>query len=88
MRCYVDAPSKDDVHFCLYFKPDKESGVRSINVLPDFIKPGILEIDSIYVDGVLKPYATASNYQIEVREKDAGKPFVVRFRNINPIESS
>ncbi|MGK3986309.1 hypothetical protein WME99_24900 [Sorangium sp. So ce136] len=37
---------------CLYFKPDHRSGLTSINVLPDFLPPGQLEISQIFIDDV------------------------------------
>lgn len=82
MRCYVDAPGVDEVHFCLYFRPDPRSEIRSINVLPDFIKPDTVRIVGVIVDGVSRPMFQSNSFQIPVAPHERGKDFIIQFRNI------
>ena len=52
-RSYVIADKNDDNGFCLYFKelsPHRDQ--TSINVLPDFMPPGLVRIASVRVDGI------------------------------------
>jgi hypothetical protein len=74
IRTYVRKES-----FCLYFKPDAESRRRSINVLPDFFKPGTLEIKRITIDGIERATIDPDNFQIELSASEVGTEIVVEF---------
>jgi hypothetical protein len=56
--------------FCLYFKPDQKCRQRSLNVLPDFFKPGTLEISRINIDGAERTTIDPDNFQIELSERE------------------
>jgi hypothetical protein len=79
-RAYVSLANRTDASFCLYFKPDKHSGLRSINVLPDFIPHGRVQIDQVTVNGVSREHSDPNFFQIELAERDLGCDVVVRFR--------
>lgn len=56
--------------FCLYFKPNKNCRQRSVNVLPDFFKPGTLEVSRISIDGTDQINVDPDSYQIQLHEKE------------------
>ncbi|WP_437924833.1 hypothetical protein WMF37_38310 [Sorangium sp. So ce291] len=49
---------------CLYFKPDPRSGLTSINVLPDFLPPGQLEVSQIFIDDVEREVEDRGSFQV------------------------
>jgi len=55
--------------FCLYFKPDKNCRQRSLNVLPDFVKPNSLQISRISIDGSDQTSVDDDNFQIILGER-------------------
>jgi mannose/cellobiose epimerase-like protein (N-acyl-D-glucosamine 2-epimerase family) len=79
IRAYVLKEPGCDDSFCLYFKPDRQSGFRSINVLPDFFKPGDLEVVGISVNGVKRTNVDPHNFQISLSESALGAEVVVTF---------
>jgi len=81
IRTYINAKPEHEVHFCLYFLPDENSDIYSINVLPDFMKPDTIEIVGIEVDGVPRDYIADKNFQIPIEPDERGKQFVIQFRN-------
>lgn len=56
--------------FCLYFKPNKNCRQRSINVLPDFVKPGTLEVARVNIDGSERTSLDPDNFRIELSEEE------------------
>jgi len=83
-RTYV-APSlekKVDATFCLYFRPDRDSGMRSINVLPDFVAPGSLRVKRIAVNGVARQHFDPNCFQIDLLDNDLGCSIVVEFEAV------
>ena len=67
-------------HYCLYFKPDPNSRLKSINVLPDFFKPGEVELRRITVNGVKRSSVDHDNFQIPLDDNDLGGFVAVEFR--------
>lgn len=70
IRTYV---SKEP--FCLYFKPNSNCGMKSINVLPDFFQKGTLKMSRITINGIEKPIVNHNincdyYYQIELSDKE------------------
>jgi hypothetical protein len=68
-----------DPNFCLFFRPDSGSRHRTINVLPDFLPPGSVEIDSITVNGVKRTSFSRDNFQIELEPEELGSQIIVEF---------
>lgn len=66
-------------NFTLYFRPDRDCGQRSINVLPDFVKPGDLIVTRIVVNGVERSSVDDDNFQVELAEDELGSEVVVEF---------
>jgi hypothetical protein len=81
MRTYIDAPSNSDTSFCLYFRPDKDSNLRSINVLPDFLGDHHLEIVGLKINGVTVEYVDTNNFQIPIDKAELGSEVIVQFRS-------
>jgi mannose/cellobiose epimerase-like protein (N-acyl-D-glucosamine 2-epimerase family) len=51
-RAFVDTGRGSDRNFCVYFKILSNRDLKSLNVLPDFVPPGHLEIRSIRANGI------------------------------------
>ncbi|MCY1019752.1 AGE family epimerase/isomerase [Pyxidicoccus sp. MSG2] len=79
-RAYVTPASSPEANFCLYFHPSANSGFRSINVLPDFVKPGSIEISSISINGRRRADFDPDQFQVQLRHEDLGSEVVVQFR--------
>jgi hypothetical protein len=79
-RAYVALENGTDASFCLYFKPDRLSGMRSINVLPDFMPPGSVQIERVIVNGEPQAHSDPNHFQIELTQQDLGADIVVHFR--------
>lgn len=79
-RAYVAPTTGGDATFCLYFHPSAQSGFRSINVLPDFVKPGSIEIASISINGRRRADFDPHRFQIPLEESDLGSEVIVQFR--------
>jgi hypothetical protein len=81
MRAYVSNAAGTDDNFCLYFRPSAKSGQHSINVLPDFMKPGTVQIASVRVNGIKRPdlLSAVENFQVPLNESDMGCDVIVEF---------
>nr|VFJ45844.1 MAG: N-acylglucosamine 2-epimerase (GlcNAc 2-epimerase) [Candidatus Kentron sp. FM]VFJ49144.1 MAG: N-acylglucosamine 2-epimerase (GlcNAc 2-epimerase) [Candidatus Kentron sp. FM]VFK08372.1 MAG: N-acylglucosamine 2-epimerase (GlcNAc 2-epimerase) [Candidatus Kentron sp. FM] len=82
-RAYVTGP-EDKEGFCLYFKPVKHAAPRSLNVLPDFIKPETIAIDEVTIDGIPMDIDKKSKdaFHVPLEKKHMGKMIVVRYKNL------
>lgn len=73
--------------FCLYFKPDKNCRQRSINVLPDFVKPNTLQVSRISIDGSERTNIDPNNFHIELKEEEfqlgSAAEIIVEFKPLN-----
>ena len=92
-RTFVAAGREADNGFCIYFKVQPSPDQTSINVLPDFMPPGKLEIARIRANGVdvtreRKP-ANANDFQVSLKDlvgnvKDGMIELAVEFRGLAP----
>lgn len=80
-RTYVAGTAGTDQDFCLYFRPDARSGLESINVQPDFLRPGSVEIVSVSVNGRLRDNFAPTRFQVPLSPEELGCEVVVRFRS-------
>ncbi|MDX2084747.1 MAG: N-acyl-D-glucosamine 2-epimerase [Candidatus Melainabacteria bacterium] len=78
IRTYV-LPEEND-NFCLFFRPRPAKGQTSINVLPDFIKPGDVEIAEVRINGIIQRYFDAAGFQVPISPEDYDADVVVEFR--------
>jgi hypothetical protein len=81
-RCYVAPGTDTDSTFCLYFKPVANCGIRSINVLPDFLPPGRVEVAGVTVNGNPRLHVNPKCFQIDLRDEELGQDIVVEFRTV------
>jgi hypothetical protein len=77
-RAYVATHEGRDAQFCLYFHPSANATMRTLNVLPDAIGPGV-RIDSITVNGVPRRHIDPHFFQVPLGADDLDRPVVVRF---------
>jgi hypothetical protein len=56
--------------FCLYFKPNKNCRQRSLNVLPDFVRPNSLQVSRVNIDGSERDDIDPDNFRITLSEKE------------------
>ena len=68
-----------DHNFCLFFKPDKTARHTTLNVLPDFVPPGAVEIVNIRVNGVPRTNFDPENFQVELAREELGSNVIVEF---------
>lgn len=77
--------------FCLYFRPNENCRQRSLNVLPDFLKPHSVEVTRVCVDGHDRHTVQHDNFQIELTEPqfESNKEvtIIVEFTPIRASES-
>ncbi|MFB2879412.1 hypothetical protein [Floridanema aerugineum] len=74
---------KDQGYFCLYFKPDLDLTLDSINVLPDFVRPGTVEIKAYSINGIRKIPENPQNFQIDLSQERSGCELIVEFQTVN-----
>ena len=83
-RTYIAPQTGTDASMCLYFHPDETSGMRSINVAPDFVQPRRLAIRSVRVDGEPKQIADPYSFQVPLADEDLGRTVAVEFAATRP----
>lgn len=74
-----------DHNFCLFFRPDPGARHTTLNVLPDFLPPGAVQIHSITVNGVQRANFNPENFQIELEEHELGAQVIVEFWPVGSI---
>jgi hypothetical protein len=79
-RAYVGPQVGTDDSFCMYFRPSPDSNFRSLNVAPDAMLPGSVEIDSVYVRGRRRTDLVHDRFQIALEPSDLGSEVVVLYR--------
>ncbi len=68
--------------FALNFMLDKDCGQRSVNVLPDFMRPGTLRVKRINIAGVDRDSVDPTNFKIELDEDELGEHIIVEFEPV------
>jgi hypothetical protein len=53
--------------------------MRSINVLPDFMPPGSVEVERVIVNGESRAHSDPNYFQIELTQQDLGADIIVQF---------
>jgi len=88
-RVYVHKPGHNtDNNFSMFFRPEKDCRQLSINVLPDFLAPGEIEVVRVSVYGVDRPdlaakarnHGAPTPFQIELQPHELGSEVIVEFR--------
>jgi mannose/cellobiose epimerase-like protein (N-acyl-D-glucosamine 2-epimerase family) len=83
-RAYVALVNDTDPVFAMYFRPDVDSRVIWLNVLPDFMPPGSVRIERVLVNGRPRAHTDPNYFQIELQEGDRGATIAVVFSAIDP----
>jgi hypothetical protein len=67
IRTYVPIENGDET-FCLTFHPSCDGCLKTLNVLPDFFRPGDLKILGYKVNGVPRPVSDPHRFQIDISD--------------------
>ncbi len=91
IRTYVPQTHGGDDSFCLTFRPCC-SGIKTINVLPDFFRPGELKIINVKANGIPMGIRDPHRFQIDISDvpKDAEievEFLVIRRKGARSLES-
>ncbi|WP_158265330.1 AGE family epimerase/isomerase [Blastopirellula marina] len=84
MRLHVSGVSQTDNSFCLFFRPRACAGVRSLSVLPDFVKPGEVHVTNIWINGRAYNYIDRDNFRIPISDEHDGAEVIVQFVRSTP----
>jgi hypothetical protein len=79
IRTYAPSPKGEDESFCVTFCPNGDSGIKSLNVLPDFFRPGDVKIIAIRFNGQERPVDDPHRFQIDISGIAAGAEVEVEF---------
>jgi len=82
-RAYISLANNTDPSFCLHFRPKNDCGLRSINVLPDFFAPGMVQIQQVTINGIPRPHEDPNYFQVQLSEGDLGCCVDVTFRAVS-----
>jgi mannose/cellobiose epimerase-like protein (N-acyl-D-glucosamine 2-epimerase family) len=77
---YLPRAERQHTTFCLHFRPSVSSGLRSINVMPDFVGPGVLEVERAEVDGIPLPASSIQEFQVRLAPDQLGRHLTVYLR--------
>jgi hypothetical protein len=77
IRTYVDRGEDHNRSFVLYFKPEKTNRIRSLNVLPDFFRPGDLKIIKIKINGMSKEINDEAQFKFQIDIADLPENSVI-----------
>lgn len=78
IRTYVPQTDGGDNSFCITFRPCK-NGVKTLNVLPDFFRPGDLRIMGVKLNGLPQTVHDAHRFQIDITGLDEDAEVEVEF---------
>lgn len=88
LRSFVKDKPDSDQNFCLYFHLAANAQQESINVLPDYLPPGRVEVSGVVVNGVGRTVEDPRNFQIRLNQADLatsnGCSLVVEFTSVKP----
>lgn len=80
IRSYV--VNNDDADFALVFRPADTQAVTTLNVLPDFMPPDTVRINTIRVNGVEQKHAAVDSFQLDISSYPSGSRIEVEFRPV------
>ncbi len=79
IRTFVERDEGHVDSFVLHYKPVRNSNIKTLNVLPDFFRPGDLKIISIRINDVVVPVAEQQRFQIDISEFREDSVVVVEY---------
>jgi len=83
-RIHVAELADSDRTFCLYFQP--RAGLRSINVLPDFVRPGEVAVQSVRINGRTRTDLQVRDFQLPLDDVEPGATISVRFQSASSAQ--
>jgi len=85
IRTFVRGSDKqNDADFVLYFKPDKDCGQSTLNVLPDFFPPGFLSLKKASIGDAHQTVEVSEDFQIPLSPAQLGRTIYVEFESRRP----
>lgn len=78
IRTYVPAGNGDDT-FCMTFRPKCGNGIKTLNVLPDFFRPGDLKILGVKINGMPHEVQDPHRFQIDISDLEGEAEVEVEF---------
>jgi hypothetical protein len=82
-RAYVALANDTDPVFTMYFRPNEDCRLNSLNVLPDFMPPGSVRIERVLVNGRPRAHTDPNYFQVELQEGDRGATIAVLFSAVS-----
>jgi mannose/cellobiose epimerase-like protein (N-acyl-D-glucosamine 2-epimerase family) len=82
LRSFVERPKPAHQRFTLYFHPAADSQAESINVLPDFFRPGTMTLSAVMVNGRRVEFKDRADFQVKLRPEDLGSSVVAEFQPV------
>jgi hypothetical protein len=82
IRTYIAKAAGQDESFCLSFRPSNCDGVKTLNVLPDFFRPGDLKIIGIKFNGTPQSIRDSARFQIDIENIEPVTEIEVEFMPI------
>jgi hypothetical protein len=79
LRSFVERPKPEHRKFTLYFRPDARSQPATINVLPDFYRPGTIAVTACSANG-RRQLTERKGFQIELQPQALGTTVAVEFQ--------
>ncbi len=78
IRAYVQQTGGGDDSFCITYRPCKNDH-KTLNVLPDFFRPGDLKIITLKFNGVKQKISDPHSFQVDISELAPDTEVVVEF---------
>ncbi|MBF0151892.1 MAG: N-acyl-D-glucosamine 2-epimerase [Magnetococcales bacterium] len=82
IRTFVDREDAYTENFVLYYRPVRTNGISTLNVMPDFFRPGDLMIAGIQIDGVDRKVEDPHKFQIDISDIREDKVILVEYKPI------
>ncbi len=83
IRTFITQASGGDDSFCITFRPCKND-MKTLNVLPDFFRPGDLKIMGVKFDGLPQPIQDEHRFQIDITGLGGDAEVEIEFLPIRP----
>jgi mannose/cellobiose epimerase-like protein (N-acyl-D-glucosamine 2-epimerase family) len=79
IRTFVDCGEGCDDSFVLYYRPQQNSGIKTLNVMPDFFRPGDLKIINVRINNHVMPVDNPHRFQIDISDLPEDSVILVEY---------
>ncbi len=83
IRTFIPQSGSSGDSFCITFRPCK-SELKTLNVLPDFFRPGDLKIMGVKFNGLPQAVSDEHRFQIDITDLDEGGEVEIEFLALRP----